>query len=45
MTIYINDKKIGPAPMTMKLKPGRYTFRIERAGFLTIEEKIQKILK
>jgi len=39
--IYINDKKIGPAPMTMKLKPGRYTFRIERAGFLTIEEKIQ----
>ena len=39
--IYINDKKIGPAPMTMKLKPGRYTFRIERDGFLTIEEKIQ----
>jgi hypothetical protein len=39
--IFINDKKIGPAPMTMKLKPGRYTFRVERDGFLTVEEKIQ----
>ena len=39
--IFINDKEIGPAPMTMKLKPGRYTFRIEREGFLAVEEKIQ----
>ena len=39
--IFINNKEIGPAPMTMKLKPGRYTFRIERDGFLTVEEKIQ----
>ena len=39
--IFINDKKIGKAPMTMKLKPGRYTFRVERDGFLTVEEKIQ----
>ncbi len=39
--IFINDKKIGPAPMTMKLKPGRYTFRVERDGFLAVEEKIQ----
>ncbi|MFH1529837.1 MAG: PEGA domain-containing protein [Pseudomonadota bacterium] len=40
-TIFINDKEIGPAPMTMKLKPGRYTFRVEREGFLTVEDKIQ----
>jgi hypothetical protein len=39
--VFINDKDVGVAPVAVKLKPGRYTFRVEREGFLSVEEKIQ----
>jgi hypothetical protein len=39
--VFINDKDVGVAPVAVKLKPGRYTFRVEAKDFLSVEEKIQ----
>jgi hypothetical protein len=39
--VFINGKKFGMAPLTVKLKPGRYTFMVKAKGFLDVQEKIQ----
>lgn len=39
--VFINQKRIGPTPLKVKLKPGSYTVSVRKKEFLMVEEKIK----
>jgi PEGA domain len=38
--IFINKRKIGATPLSVKLKPGRYSVELKHDGYLPVAEKI-----
>lgn len=38
--VFVNDIERGLTPLTLSLAPGRYTLRVERGGFLALEQAL-----